>query len=390
MVREVLAAGTVLLCLVVSLQVRSSETGIEPGEAWEVVAAGLPAVVLLARRHHPVASVAACAGLLASLAFAGGDFALGPLIALLVAVFGASNRFARRGAVMVTVVTVIALMPAAAYAESGNALDPRGLQLGLMIALAAAGGDATRSRREFIEAIRDRALKAEQSRDVEAQRRVTEERLRLARDLHDTVAHQIAVISLNAGVASSAMDSRPKRAQEALTTIRSASRTVLHDIGALLEVLRNDDDDAARAPRPGLDRVPALVQAFRDSGHKVSLDVDGDVDLTRDTAVGAVAYLVTQEALTNAHKHGTGSTTNVRLTIQPHEVAVTVTNPLPEAGARSSPATGYGLVGIHERVAASRGRFTAGPDAENNAWTARAVLPLTSPPPQPRSAKAGP
>jgi signal transduction histidine kinase len=258
-----------------------------------------------------------------------------------------------------------------------SAADPRMVQFTLAVAFAAAAGDATRSRREYIVAVTERAERAEQTREAEARRRVSEERLRIARDLHDTVAHQIAVISLNAGVASSSLES-PERAQEALSTIRSASRTVLGEIGDLLALLRTEDPDAGTtAPPSGLGRLDELVEQFAQSGLSVHLRVEGDPGHVSGAA-DLVAYHVIQEGLTNALKHGTDHRAHVLVEVADEHVTVVVTNPtIPAAhDARRDAAAGagHGLIGLRERVASVRGVVETGTTA--GGYRLAATLPL--------------
>lgn len=230
------------------------------------------------------------------------------------------------------------------------------MQFVTFVVLAGALGDATRSRREALAAVTERAERAEQDRDEEARRRVVEERVRIARDLHDVVAHQISVISLSAGVASSSLETRPDRAREALTTIRSASRTVLADIGGLMALLRAEGDGERPDlhPQAGLDQLDALVARFADVGLRVELRRDpGGSVLT--PASDHVAYLALQEGLTNAHKHGAGDRAVVEVRHREGVLALTVTSLL-RAGDAEAPASGHGLRGLRERVASVRGR----------------------------------
>lgn len=229
----------------------------------------------------------------------------------------------------------------------------------MFIVLAGALGDAARSRREYIAAVTERAERAEQGRDEEARRRVAEERVRIARDLHDLVAHQISVISLSAGVASSALETKPERAREALTAIRGASRTVLADIGALMALLRSDDADGQRDLRPqeGLAGLGDLVGSFGQVGLRVEVIGDpGGVALS--PATDLVAYLALQEGLTNAHKHGTGGRATVAVGSADGTAILTVANPLRAGNTQLVPG-GHGLRGLRERVSAVRGQVQA-------------------------------
>jgi signal transduction histidine kinase len=221
-------------------------------------------------------------------------------------------------------------------------------------------------------------VQAEQTRDAEASRRVAEDRLRIARDLHDTVAHQISVISLHAGVAAKAIDDDPDAAKAALAIVRGASRRVLGEIGNLVGVLRSADDAQHFAPPPGLERLAALITDFQSSGLHVDVSVDGDLN-DLPASVDLVGYWVVQEALTNAHKHGSAPAADVRITRSPSQLHVVVTNPAAAQPSRSTSqpgrsTAGHGLLGVRERVDAVGGDVFAG---HNGAvFRIEAVLPL--------------
>ncbi|MET9973404.1 histidine kinase dimerization/phosphoacceptor domain-containing protein, partial [Streptomyces sp. NPDC006356] len=135
--------------------------------------------------------------------------------------------------------------------------------------IGATAGDAVRSRRAFVAAIRERAERAERTREEEARRRVAEERLRIARDLHDVVAHHIALVNVQAGVASHVMDKRPDQAKEALAHVREASRSALNELRATVGLLRQSGDpEAPTEPAPGLDRLDELAGTFRSAGRR--------------------------------------------------------------------------------------------------------------------------
>ncbi|MDQ0745103.1 signal transduction histidine kinase [Clavibacter sp. B3I6] len=339
-----------------------------------------PVAVLPFRRRRPIPVLVACLALFGAAAFAG-LLAPGIVLSVAIAMFVVANRLDRRAAVTAAACSVVAVVGLSLLAAVGSVFDPRTFQFAVMTAFAAAAGDATRSRREFIAAVTERAERAEQTRESEARRRVTEERLRIARDLHDAVAHQIAVISLNAGVASSAVDTRPEKAKEALVTIRSASRAVLREIGDLLEMLRHGEDageGAGSAAQPGLDRLEALVEQFATTGLEVSVRIEGDRGALRG-APDLVAYRVVQEALTNAHKHGSAGRAHVLVEVGDREARIVVTNPVPApaggAGGDAVRVDGHGLLGLRERVDAVRGSIEAG--SAPGGWRLAATLPLT-------------
>lgn len=355
------------------------EAGFRPSSPLAFVLLVAPALVLPFRRRRPVVVFGIVLALYGAASFAG-TLSPGIAIAAAIAMFGVATRSTRRRTGLVLVCGVVALLVLSLPAAIWSVFDARVFQFAVTMAFAAAAGDATRSRRDYLRAVTERAERAERTRDAEASRRVAEERLRIARDLHDAVAHQISVISLNAGVATATLESRPDRAREALGTIRHASRTVLGEIGNLLEVLRADDRvDGARVPQPDLTALPALVDDFARVGLTVHTRVEGDASLAGG-AVGRVAYRVIQESLTNAHKHGAEARAHVLVEVHPEAVTVVVTNPVgrapaPDTGDGDTASRGHGLLGLRERVASVRGDVQIGPAP--GGWRVRATLPLT-------------
>lgn len=356
---------TVAAVLVVALALApmpSPELRAQTPLEWVLVL--LPAPLMLVRRRWPLSILAACVAIYCVLVPLG-VVSPGATIATAVAMFGAANRVPRRVGFVAMATTIGAIVVVSVIVWLISGFDPRTIQIVLGIAFAAAAGDATKFRREYLQAVTERAIRAEESRDIEARRRVNEERLRIARDLHDAVAHQISVISLNAGVASAALEARPEKAREALTTIRVASRTVLGEIGDLMAVLRADEADAAPTPQPALDRLDDLVASFRASGLDVAVRVDVDTGAL-PASVSRVAYRVAQEGLTNALKHGTEHRAHVLIERTGEGLRVVVTNPTDVTGGthaaagRAPSGGGYGLVGLRERVAAVRGRIETG------------------------------
>ncbi|HEX6343412.1 sensor histidine kinase [Umezawaea sp.] len=240
------------------------------------------------------------------------------------------------------------------------------------IGLAVAIGDAVRSRRANIAAIEERALRAERTREEEARRRVAEERLHIARELHDVVAHHIAVINVQAGVASHLITARPEAAAEALAHVRRSSRAVLDELSGLLGVLRKpEESDTPTEPAPGMAQLGRLVDSFRASGLDLESTLTGEVHELPAT-VDLVAYRVVQEALTNAHRHGT-DTARLSVAYTSSEIILEITNVLgsqPHDGG-----SGLGLVGMRERAGAVGGTIQAGIGADDR-FRVVATLPL--------------
>ncbi|MFE9672886.1 sensor histidine kinase [Streptomyces sp. NPDC006259] len=242
--------------------------------------------------------------------------------------------------------------------------------------IGATAGDAVRSRRAVVRAIRERAERAERTREEEARRRVAEERLRIARDLHDVVAHHIALVNVQAGVAAHVMDKRPDQAKEALAHVREASRSALNELRATVGLLRQSGDpEAPTEPAPGLDRLDELTGTFRSAGLQVEV-ARADHGTKLPAAVDLAAYRVIQEALTNVRKHaGPDARAEVSVVrVGPH-VEVTVL----DDGAGDAPASedggGHGLLGMRERVTALRGTLTTGP-RYGGGYRVHAILPV--------------
>ncbi|WP_329299247.1 histidine kinase [Streptomyces sp. NBC_00659] len=301
----------------------------------------------------------------------------------------------RVGLLTMTVLTAVAMLagPLPWYAQEN-------LGVFAWTGMAAAAGDAVRSRRAFVHAIKERALRAERTREEEARRRVAEERLRIARDLHDVVAHHIALVNVQAGVAAHVMDKRPDQAKEALAHVREASRSALNELRATVGLLRQSGDpEAPTEPAPGLARLDELADTFRNAGLPVEV-ARSDSGTVLPAAADLAAYRVIQEALTNVRKHaGQGAKAEVSVVRVGPVVEVTVldngpgrdmipgqdTSPEQEYGRGhehgSGPDTGpqegggHGLLGMRERVTAIGGSCTAGP-RYGGGFRVHAILPV--------------
>ena len=214
-------------------------------------------------------------------------------------------------------------------------------------------------------------------REAEAQRLVTEERLRIARELHDIVSHTIATINVQAGVAAHLLDNngRPEQTREALLAIKSASKEALDELRGILHVLRQADEAEPRDPAPSLEQVDALAQATTRAGLPTVVRIDGDVRRL-SPAVELTAYRVVQEALTNALRYAAGASAQVSLVYEPRRVVVEVVDSGPGV-AGGTLGTGHGLRGIRERVAAVGGQVEVGPRQEGG-FLVRASLPASS------------
>ncbi|MEV5972286.1 sensor histidine kinase [Streptomyces sp. NPDC051921] len=219
---------------------------------------------------------------------------------------------------------------------------------------------------------------AETHRRLLADRAVADERRRIARELHDIVAHHLTTMQLLAGGARANLDRSPETAREALVTLEGSGRTALHEMRHLLDVLRagdEKDEGEAVVPQPGIGDLDRIVEDSRRAGLPTTLTTDGD-PRSLPPSVALAVFRIVQEALTNARKHaGRGAKVDVRLTYAPHEVRVSVSDdgrsPDHHLAARGS---GYGLMGMRERVALHGGTLHAGPG--DSGFTVRARLPL--------------
>jgi len=213
--------------------------------------------------------------------------------------------------------------------------------------------------------VEKRAEEAERTRDETARRRAVEERLRIARELHDSLTHSISVIKVQAGVAAHLARKNGDEPSAALLAIQEASSDAVRELRSTLDVLRRDDDGGSTS---GLDRLPALLER---AGVPTNYTVDGDRrPLPAD--VDQTAYRVVQEALTNVTRHAGEATASVRITYGPRRLTVRVSDD--GTGSRQPPVPGYGLIGMRERVEALGGHLDAGP-AQPRGWTVRARLP---------------
>ncbi|MEV0569117.1 sensor histidine kinase [Dactylosporangium sp. NPDC050588] len=258
------------------------------------------------------------------------------------------------------------------------------------IAVAILLGALMRSRAAYAAEVRLRLTRADRERELEARRRVSEERLRIARDLHDTVGHAIATITVQSAAALQLLDRDLERSREALEAIRGTGRAALTEMRATLGVLRSDDPAADPAALPdrdaGLHRLPDLLAAVRAAGLRV--EVDGDLaDQRLPGPVDQVAYRVLQESLTNVLRHaGQRAGAEVLLRATPESVTVEVRDDGPghDAGAApldatgGTPPSGRGLQGMRERVEMLGGRLTAGP-RPGGGFQVRAILPRDAP-----------
>jgi signal transduction histidine kinase len=230
-------------------------------------------------------------------------------------------------------------------------------QAGLLVALLLLG-EAVRSRRAWQAEVRERLARVEAERERDAARQVEHERLRIARELHDVLAHTIAVITVQAGVAADVLEQDQAEARRALGAIRAASREALAELQATVGVLRGGDGHGAPlAPSPGLAQLGDLVAAARAGGLAVEVVTEGE-PVPLPAAVDLTAYRIVQESLTNVGRHARARSATVRLGYRAGALAVEVDDD--GAGPAEAGAGGWGLTGMAERAEALGGSFAAG------------------------------
>jgi signal transduction histidine kinase len=220
----------------------------------------------------------------------------------------------------------------------------------------------------------ERAAEAERAREELARRRASEERLRMARELHDVLAHNISLINVQAGVALHLLDERPEQARTALAAIKDASKEALGELRSVLGVLRRVDEAEPRDPAPGLARLETLVSRAEAAGLRVLTEVEGE-PRALPAGLDLAAYRIVQEALTNVARHADASTANVRLAYGPGELTLVVDDDGDSTGSVVTVGTGSGIAGMQERAVALGGELDAGP-RPGGGFRVRARLPL--------------
>jgi signal transduction histidine kinase len=355
-------AGLVLLTLAVGPLSHAPGRGLVPA----LLVCG--PIVALRRWPLPVLAVAAAA---TAVVMAAGNAPLPFGLMLGLAVYFVASRLPRRWSVPAALATVAALGVALVYAALAvRHASPAGEAVAGLVPVAAAWfiGDSVAARRRYQaglaeQAERERAAAAERDRQD-----IREERVRIARELHDVVAHTLAVITVQAGVGRRLAAKRPEEANAALESIENIGRTAQDELRVVLELLRDEENrTAVLAPAPRLVDVKELVETVRASGTPVDLYLSG-TDRPLSPALELSVYRVIQEALTNVVRHAPGARAAVSLSISDREILLDVTDDGGPAGPPRSPAAGerqtgpgHGIVGMRERIAAFGGWLAAEP-----------------------------
>ncbi|ONK14624.1 Sensor histidine kinase DesK [Streptomyces sp. MP131-18] len=346
-----------------------------PPPAPAFLLAALSCAVLPPRHRLPRTAVAVTAGCGVLAPPLGLDFNPLLMVPAMVAVFSFAAR--RETREVAAAIAASAVPPAASSLlfGAGSWLESGTASTVFFPLLAGAFGTAARNRRAYLAAVEERARRAEESRESEARRRVAEERVRIARDLHDVVAHHITLVHAQASVAALFFDSRPDEARASLGQLTENTSSALDELRATVGLLRESGDRGAPlAPPPGLAELPALADSFRHAGLAVSVHRSGRA---RPLSPGAdlTAHRIVQEALTNVTKHAGTGAARVDLAYGHDRLTITVTDDGRRVAAAGERPPGHGLIGMRERATAAGGRLSAGPRPEGG-FRVAAELPL--------------
>jgi signal transduction histidine kinase len=212
------------------------------------------------------------------------------------------------------------------------------------------------------------------AREEETRRRAGEERLRIARELHDVLGHNISLISVQAGVALHLMDKQPEQARVALSVIRDASKEALRELRSVLDVLRQVNEEPPRSPSPGLASLSDLVSRASEAGLQVHTEVSGELK-GLPASVDLTAFRIIQEALTNVMRHSGQTSSSVHVTCNEHELTLRIENEVASEASRNGIGPGQGILGMKERAITLGGVVEAGPRSDGG-FRVFARLPL--------------
>ncbi len=311
-------------------------------------------LALVARRFLPLSAYVASLGFAWFYLVSGhppGPIYIAPFLALLTMI-----SISRPVVWSTSAIVGAALLTVTPIGTGGTALSAA-IWAGVWLLLAGLFAVWLMIRRRFVAEARARADLAKRNEAAEGRRRTAEERLSIAREMHDVVGHSLAVISLQAGVAERLLETRPDEVRRSVAAIRKVSREALAELRGELAILRGDSPPAERAPAPDLRALPGLVASMREAGLQVELDVESDQKPVPEI-VAAAAYRIAQESLTNVVRHaGAGVRTTVRVGYDGKNLQVEVADD--GRGAVGEP-TGSGIEGMRERVAVLGGEFAAG------------------------------
>jgi signal transduction histidine kinase len=332
-----------------------------PHPAATLTLVAIACLALAWRRRYPLTVLAVSTTAVAVyslLGYVNGAALLAPILAL----YAVATQVSVLRAVVAAAATLAVLMAATAANSPFKSISGGGFDIiPFMVAAVVFAGIAVANRRAYVASIQERA-------EQDARRRIDEERLRIARELHDVVAHTMATINVQAGVAAHVLPAKPEAAADALQAIKTASKEGLRELRAILNVLRQADDADPVQPAPGLAQLDALVEGARRAGLPITLTVTG-APFPLPAAVDLAAYRIVQESLTNVIRHAGPAAAAVSLIYHPDEIAIDVTDtghgpkasPGAVAAGTAGGTAGHGQAGMRERAAAVGGTVQTGP-----------------------------
>jgi signal transduction histidine kinase len=318
------------------------------------------AAVLLLRRRAPTVTLALSGGLVLALFAVDHEAGAVAVIAPAVALYSLAYSRGRLHLIAALVAAAAAVMLADLFlAGHHHRLTLQTAAHVALVAIPVLAAEALRNRRAYIQVLLERLELAERTREEEARRRAEQERLRIARDLHDVVAHTLTTINVQAGVAAHRLDRDPGNARDALATIETASHEALQELRTILGVLREPGDgNAPLEPAPDLAAVGALIEQTRGTGLDVSFAVEGEQPARVPEAVQLAAFRILQESLTNARRHAPGSAARVTLAYRADRLQLAIENDTGQSG-NGGGTPGVGIAGMRERATALGGIFEA-------------------------------
>ncbi|WP_200304750.1 sensor histidine kinase [Streptomyces adelaidensis] len=376
-VLDMLTALALWVCVVLGDSLTTRDGAPPPPAEWPADAlAALSCLALLASRRHPRAALVVTAVftmITVTLGYYLTPLLLGPVMAGL---YRLAARTDARSTHAYGFTTFAALICTSVITNPTD-VQVAGPLLWLLLPLA--WGHTARLQGAYLEAVQSRAEHAERTREEEARHRVVEERMRIARDLHDVVAHHMVLANLQARTAEYFARTRPEQSQKILAELTGTTSSALRELKATVGVLRQDDDpdSAPLEPAPGLDRLPELIAACESAGINVTVTTEGE-PRPLSPGVDLTAFRIVQEALTNVTKHAASKAAHIRLDYAHTRLLITVTNEeaatVPDT-AGSGSGRGFGLMGMRERAHSVGGELRAGPRAAGG-FEVTTALPL--------------
>jgi signal transduction histidine kinase len=379
--------GLLALAVFVGSLIAVAVSGLDDGEeftfdaigdlpAAEIFLLGLAAAALMWRRRHSIAVTIVVLAIM--LAWAVGGYGDGHELALIVAVYSVGRYATDHRLSLATVAAAIVVGTIGTIIDSDQRVDI--LPAVILTALAWYMGRLVRNRGDYLALLRERAERLDAEQQAQARQAVADERARIARELHDVVAHRVSMMTVQAGAAKTIAHDDVDAAVDAMADVEHAGRQALGELRHLLGVLRPDTADPDDlGPRPGLSDIADLTDELAHTGADVTLTIDEQVTHDLPAAVDLSAYRIVQESLTNVVKHaGPAPTVEVAVSCQDHRLVIDITNST-GAGSTLLPTSGFGIAGMRERATLLGGTLTAGPQPSGR-FRVRADLPVNQEP----------